>query len=235
MHTTALRSHEFELAINGEPATIETLFDGFDERDRLGIVLAADHAAIGAATLILAAVTGFYDRLRVSDPGFFAYADYFAFHVERRRGSLRKLDVFPEHKEIVVPLETEPLLEAINDRAITRLLVPERAPVPPQLQRETRSAALRRIRSALVYSPSGRVDRGDVEVTGPDRAEAFVSAMLETTGAEPELAVRREALRVNGGQPRERLQRVSPAQALAILGGLGSSVGSAGNPPADAG
>ena len=124
MHTTTLRAEEFTLTVGGRPATVADLFPGFDEHDRLGIVLHADQAAAGAATLILATVTAFYDRLRAQGPDFFAYPDYFGFHVGRTRGSLRKLDVFPAHKEVVVAAEAEEILRAINDRAVTRLLVP---------------------------------------------------------------------------------------------------------------
>ncbi len=101
------------------------MFPDFDEHDRLGIVIHDDLGAAGAASLILAAVTAFYDRLRAQDETFFAYADYFAFHVGADTGSLRKLDVYPAHKEVVVPNDAEQILQAINDRGVTRLLVPD--------------------------------------------------------------------------------------------------------------
>jgi hypothetical protein len=45
VHTTSLRAHDFELTVDGEPGTVETLFEGFDEHDRLGVVITADHGA----------------------------------------------------------------------------------------------------------------------------------------------------------------------------------------------
>ncbi len=146
---------------------MEALFDGFDEHDRLGIVIAADDGAAGAATLILATVTAFYDRLRATGEPFFAYPDYFALHVGHARGSLRKLDVYPDHKEIVVSADAESIVRALNDRAITRLLVPDRPTGEVELAPETRASAERRIRTALAYSPDGRVAAADVQVTGP--------------------------------------------------------------------
>ena len=62
---------------------------------------------------------------------FFAYPDYFALHVGQPHGSLRKLDVFPDHKEIVVPADAESIVRAINDRGITRLLVPRKGAARP--------------------------------------------------------------------------------------------------------
>ncbi|MFZ0090421.1 MAG: hypothetical protein WAL63_12990, partial [Solirubrobacteraceae bacterium] len=175
MHTTVLRSEEFEIRLGDRPVTIAQLLPEFDESDRLGIVLRSDHAAAGAAGLILAVVTAFYDRLRAAQDQFFAYPDYFAFSVGRPRGSLRKLDIYPDHKEVVVAAEPEEILRTINDRGVTRLLVPDGPPVAAELHRETRASAQRRLRTAIAYSPSGRVDRPDVTVVGSERGESFVT------------------------------------------------------------
>jgi hypothetical protein len=221
VHTTVLGSDEFELTIDGEPAAIETLFEGFSEHDRLGIVIAADHGAAGAATLILAAVTAFYDRLRATGEPFFAYPDYFALHVGQPHGSLRKLDVFPDHKEVVVPADAESIVRALNDRAITRLLVPERVPRTPRLQPETRASAERRIRTALVYSRRGRVLRPDVSVTGSERAESFVTTMLDADDADLDAHAMRGALRQPDGPPRESFRRIELPGALGMLAATG--------------
>jgi hypothetical protein len=184
VHTSNLRSEEFTLSIDDRPATIPDLFPGFDEHDRLGIVIRADHGAAGAGTLILAAVTAFYDRLRAGSDDFFAYADYFAFHVDRPRGSLRKLDVYPAHKEVVVAADAEEILRAINDRGVTRLLVADGPETAPDLHRETRYSAERRIRSALAYSPTGQTSGADVVVRGSAQSDAYIRAMLSSTGGQ---------------------------------------------------
>ena len=147
MHTTALRSQDFEIAVDGRPGALTDVFPGFTEDDRLGIVIHQHLGAAGAGSLILAAVTAFYDHLRATGEPFFAYADYFAFHVGADHGTLRKLDVYPAHKEVVVANDAEEILQAINDRGVTRLLVPEvataeRTPsAEPELQPETRHSA----------------------------------------------------------------------------------------------
>jgi RNase P protein component len=209
MHTSrTLSSDAFEIRVDGGRATVADLLPGFDEHARLGIVVSKNGAAAGASTLILAAVTAFYDRLRATEADFFAYPDYFAFHVGERRGSLRKLDVFPEHKEPVVADDAEEVLRAINDRGVTHLLVPEGAPRPVALGRDTRHSARRRIRTAIAYAPSGRVPGGEIAVTAAPQAEEFVSAML---GDGPRDVVGED------GRPRETFRRVRLDDALGML------------------
>ena len=130
MHTTVLRSQDFAITVDGETATLDDVFPGYDGADRLGIVIHQPLGAAGAGSLILAAVTAFYDQLRAGGEPFFAYADFFAFHVGADHGTLRKLDVYPAHKEVVVPNEGEAILRAINDRGVTRVLVPDRPDRP---------------------------------------------------------------------------------------------------------
>lgn len=202
MHTTGLRSEEFQITVDGRPASIQDVFPGFSEHDRLGIVIHERLGAAGAGSLILAAVTAFYDRLRATGESFFAYADYFAVHVGADRGTLRKLDVYPAHKEVVVANDAELILEAINDRGVTRLLVPEVAPTEPELARETRHSARRRIATALAYSPAGRVADPDILVRGSAQSDAYIHAMLAQPG---------EAL------PAQGFRRVAHDQALGML------------------
>jgi hypothetical protein len=190
MHTTALRSDAFAITVDGSRATIGDVFPGFDEHDRLGIVIHDDLGAAGAASLILAAVTAFYDRLRAAGEPFFAYADYFAFHVGSHHGPLRTLDVWPPHKEVVVANNAERILQAVNDRGVTRLLVPDvtqgATPPEPGLEGETLHSAQRRIRTALVYSPTGETAGADVFVRGSAHSDPYIDAMLGgPAGGEP--------------------------------------------------
>ena len=182
MHTTALRSDAFQITIAGRPATIADVFPGFDAHDRLGIVVSGSSGAAGAGTLILAAVTAFYDCLRATGEDFFAYADYFAFHVGADHGTLRKLDVYPGHKEVVVPADAELILQAINDRGVTRLLVSDGDPASPDLARETLHSARRRIRTALAYSATGHTARADVLARGNAQSDEYIRAMLGGRG-----------------------------------------------------
>jgi hypothetical protein len=209
MHTSReLSSSDFEITVDGRPAAVADVLPGFDEHARLGIVITEDGGGAGASTLILAAVTAFYDRLRATEAEFFAYPDYFALNIGRPRGTLRKLDVFPDHKEPVVADEAEAILQATNDRGVTHLLVPDgEASRSAQLGRDSRHSAQRRIRAAIAYSPDGRVTRPDIEITAASAAEQFVTAML---GRPRDIAC-------ENGRGRETFRRLALDDALGLL------------------
>jgi hypothetical protein len=183
MHSSReLRSDSFAIVLDGQPSSIADVLPGFGERDRLGVVVRHPYGAVGASTLLLAAITAFYDRQRARGGDFFIYPDYFLFHVDRPFGDHSMLDVFPAHKEVVVPDDAEMLLEAINDRGITRLLVEHRGAAPPELRRETLASARTRLVGALAYSPAGRVEDGDVRIAGNDVTESYVNGVLDPDG-----------------------------------------------------
>jgi hypothetical protein len=171
---------DFQIKIDGAPVTVAELLPGFDGQARLGVVLRDDFAAVGASSLLLTAVTGFYDVQRTRNPdGFFRYPDYFLFHVGRRRGNHNMLEVFPDHKEVIVADNPEDLLRAINDRSVTHLLVPEGERREAAFHPMTVNAAMERLKGALLYSPTGRVERADVEIAGNERVDYYVWATLE--------------------------------------------------------
>ena len=179
MHTSdELRLAEFDIRIGDQQATFAELFPNFTEHDRLGVVVTSPFGATGASTLILATITAFYDLQRAKQVDYFLYPDYFLFHVGADHGDHNMLDIYPGHKEIVVADEAEQLLQAINDRAITRLLVPDEIPANPNFQAETIGGAKRRLVSALVYSPTGRVTHPDVTIAGSAITEGYVSEVL---------------------------------------------------------
>ncbi|QYJ14788.1 hypothetical protein Rxycam_00594 [Rubrobacter xylanophilus DSM 9941] len=192
MHTTeVLTSADFSFQINGQKASLEDIFPGFNEFDRLGVVVRQPGGATEASCLIMAAITRFYDfyrpqlgnargRLRI-------YPEYFVFHVGKRHGNYRQMDIWPPSHEVIVENDPEQILEAINDRGVTRLLVEDGTLASATFLRETVSSAERRIASVLAYSPTGRVDRPDVTVTSSLTAEGYVLAALEASAESPEV------------------------------------------------
>jgi hypothetical protein len=125
MHSSQeLSSSMFEISAEGRRVPLERLFEGFGEHDRLGVIVNRPCGAVGASALICATVTAFYDIQRARGPDFFVYPDYYLFHVGRPLGDHGMLDVFPSRKEVVVPEQPDAILDAVNDRAITRLVVP---------------------------------------------------------------------------------------------------------------
>jgi hypothetical protein len=180
MHSSReLRSSSFEVRLDGRPAGIPDLFEGFGEQDRLGLVMSSPCGAVGASTLIAATITAFYDFHRARGEEFFVYPDYYLFHVGRPLGDHARLDVWPRRKEVVVGEEPQAILEAIDDRGITRLVVEDGEPAGGGLDDEAVASARERIRTCLAYSPAGRVEDADVEIAGNDVTEGYVEAILD--------------------------------------------------------
>jgi hypothetical protein len=218
-----LQSSFFEIELAGRHAVLGELFEGFGEHDRLGLVMSRPCGAVGASALISATITAFYDVQRARGPEFFIYPDYYLFHVGRPLGDHARLDVWPRRKEVVVGEDPQEILEAIDDRAITRLLVEDGPPGEPSLEREALASARARIATCLAYSPTGRVHDADVRIASNPVTEGYVEAILDRAGGvEPEVRrkiklARREL--VQDGVPVETYRRVDLDEALALLAG----------------
>ena len=157
MHSSReLRSSSFAVRVDGRPARLEDLFEGFGEQDRLGVVMSRPCGAVGASALIAATITAFYDLHRARGEDFFVYPDYYIFHVGRPLGDHARLDVWPRRKEVVVREEPQAILEAIDDRAISRLVVEDGEPAD---------------RTGLVVEDGGPVERTGVVVDDGDAAD----------------------------------------------------------------
>ena len=203
MHSAReLRSSLFEIAVAGRPARLEELLDGFGEHDRLGVVMSRPCGAVGASALITAAITAFYDVQRARGDDFFIYPDYYLFHVGGPLGDHARLDIWPRRKEVVVEGDPERILEAIDDRAITRLVVEDGAALERGLEAETVASARNRIVSCLAYSASGRVDDADVRIASNAVTEGYVEAILD-----PEARMAR--LREEGAEGQARADTIA--------------------------
>ena len=188
MHSSKeLRSSSFRIEADGTEVALTELFEGFGERDRLGVVVRGPCGGVGASALITATVTGFYDIQRARGPDFFIYPDYYLFHVGRALGDHSMLEIWPSHKEVVVDDEPERILEAINDRAITRLVVEDGEPGEAAFERETLASARDRVATCLAYARSGRVRDADVRIVSNPVTEGYVDALLNPEGQLPEL------------------------------------------------
>lgn len=205
MHTTTVISaHDFAFQLQGRQASLDDVLPGFQPSDRIGVVVNTPCAAMGVSALLMAATTRFYDAHRLqlgnAPDKLRIYPDYFIFHVGHRQGNHAQLDVWPPHKEVVV--DAEQILEAINDRGISRLLVEDKPLSAVVLLRETLSSARSRISSALAYSASGHASHSDVCCALGPNAEAYVRQMLSDSIALLQLPEPRQAQLL---QARERL------------------------------
>ena len=218
MHSSReLTSSSFEIEVGGVTTTLEELFEGFGEQDRLGLVMTRPCGAVGASALIAATITAFYDIQRARGPDFFVYPDYYLFHVGRPLGDHGRLDIWPPHKEVVVPAGADRVLEVVNDRAVTRLVVEDGNAGEPPSDSGAVASARARIETCLAYSPSGRVDDADVRIASNPVTEGYVEAILD-----PEARIAR--LRGEGSQERAdaiaaRAREVDGASRQRVLAG----------------
>jgi hypothetical protein len=216
-----LRSSAFEIEVAGRAVGLPDLFQGFGEQDRLGVVIGRPGGGLGASALITATITAFYDLQRARGPDFFIYPDYYLFHLGKPFGNHSRLDIWPEHKEVVVPAEAQEVLRAVNDRAITRLVVEDGDPRDPELGAEELASARARLTSCLAYSPTGRVTDADVRVTSNAVVEGYVDTTLDRGDVIPpdqrsQIRRAREGL-LEGGLPVETYRRIELDEALAKL------------------
>lgn len=190
MHTTNdIRSEDFTFTIDGGKADFLDVFPDFDKTDRVGIVVRSEGGVLGMSALLLASVMKFYDHFKKADLGnesgkLRLYPEFYVFHVGEYTGEYRQIDVFPPHRDVVVEDDSEQILEAVNDRGITRLLIEQQAASSPLFLRESISSAERRILTALSFSPDGAVENGDVTVTNNGSISKFAYRAYEETKSE---------------------------------------------------
>lgn len=150
MHTADLmKTREFTFSRGGEPAGFHDLLPGFTAQDRLGIVALEPGDALKAAPVLLAAAGAFYEDLRSRESGFYLYPDFFVFHVGGLKGRHSPFDVWPESKEVIVRPDPQALLAAINDRGVTRLVLPNGPGADGVVMAHAAQLAARRLRTIL--------------------------------------------------------------------------------------
>ncbi|MCH6269456.1 hypothetical protein [Neobacillus citreus] len=226
MHTINIMSYaHFDFEVEGKPSSLEEIFPGFNMNDRIGIVVRQAGGGMGASALLMSALTRFYDFHRPllgDEPGRLRiYPENFVFHVGQRHMNHSWMDIWPPHKEVVVEDDPEQILEAINDRGITRLLVEDISPLSATFLRETISSAQHRTVSALAYSPSGRVKKEDITIVSCPAAEENVLDSLNRSDelsdeVKEQLRKWRQQLYVNG-RITETYRRIDLSEALQML------------------
>lgn len=180
MHTTKeLDRTSFEYRIDGSTVSQEEAMPNLTSDDRVGIVMRTGPEGIGAGNFILSCVTTFYDYLRETRDGqFFEYPDYYTFQTTSDPADYRMLDIYPNHKNVTVEPDAERVLQAINDRAITTLLVPDVPPASLGFDDITLQSAHRRIDHCYVYHPEGRTSKAEFSIRLPSQT---VNGWYETT------------------------------------------------------
>jgi hypothetical protein len=234
MHTaTQLRSSMFNISLAGNPGTLDTLFPRMHVWDRFGIIVTEPFGSLGASLLIQAAITALYDARREQGPVGRLYPEIYLFHVGGRHGEHSAFDFWPPRKELFLGRDPRELLAALNDRAISRLAVPDGvlpgAKIDWQDGGKERASARDRIVSIFRYSSSGQVQRPDMTIASADaNTELNVHATLspeeslrtlratlasDTAANDPDDV---EIMRCALAQLTQRVDEVSIAERLAI-------------------
>src|SRR3954470_17400305 len=185
MHSSyALAAEDFAVERKGSPAGPAELGPGgFRPDDRLGVVLSEPMDAVGCSNLICATNTLFYEGLRaeLGQGNFFRYAETFLFGVGCEPGDFNQLDVWPLHKFVsILQPTTEAVLEALIDRRITLLAIPETgARCRGEVVLSTWNCFLDIVRCVVTYSPrTGTARDGDVAVVGNKVVESYVEQAI---------------------------------------------------------
>jgi hypothetical protein len=164
MHSSSLRNSDFEIIANGTLVDLPDYFRGHTPSKRLGLLAPNRTEGVGAITLVMAHVTAFYNSYRAAGEEFFAYPDYFTFQSLEPLAAYSQFDIWPAHKNVAV--ESDPLhrLNAITDRAINILLVPDGIATPRDYERQQLAAAARLIDTCYIYSAEGTLTGADLMI-----------------------------------------------------------------------
>jgi hypothetical protein len=166
MHTaSSLKNSMFKIEMNGQLTDREGLLD-WRTGDRLGIVLNSPLSALGASMLIQLVTTAYFD-VRPSRREAPHYAEIYLFHSGGRYGDFTSFDVLPR-RELFLSAEPGTLIEAINDRAITHLAIPDGMPRKLTFPWTETESVHDRIRHCFAYAAQGRTSDADIAITSRD-------------------------------------------------------------------
>ena len=167
MHSSKLGDSDFEMIARGHPVALAEYFRGFTNTKRLGLLAPNGLEGVGAVNLVMAHVTAFYNAYRATGEDFFAYPDYFTFQSRTPKAAYGMFDIWPEHKDVLVGTDAAERLNAITDRGVNILLVPDGPPTPREYQRQQLASAERLIETCYAYSATGAVADPDLVIRGP--------------------------------------------------------------------
>jgi len=192
MHVAHQLSHnQLHIEVAGTERSIDDLLPDYERLDRFGIVINRPLGSLGASLLIQAAIVQFYRVAPERTTQVPQYPEIYVFHVGGRYGDHSNFDFWPPRKEIFLP-DADPIavLEAVNDRGITRLALPDgpRGDLSvfehgPSTWAEQNSAR-GRLASCFAYDPSGQTPGGNIVLRSSHRTfEDNVSDTLDPIGA----------------------------------------------------
>jgi hypothetical protein len=182
VHTSTLRPETFTVTVDGRPGSFADVFPDFALADRLALIVSEDGQSFDAAATLLAAVTQYYAELAQQESDFYTYPDFYAIHVGRIRAWHAYLDIWPQHKEVVVPSAGEALLTALNDRAITRVLLPPAPVAGGTVLRESFDRLRRQTSTVIEY---GGDESAPIQLAAGSAATALIRKAVAASPMTP--------------------------------------------------
>lgn len=168
MHTTEeLEGTDFQYQSDGHSVSRDDVMPSIKPTDRVGVVMGAGTDGLGAGNFILSCVIAFYERVKESKENLIEYPDYYTFQATADPADYRMFDIYPDHKNVIVDPDDEKLLQAINDRAINILLVPDVLPRTPGLDKITQRSTQRVVEDCYLYSPDGVLSESEFSIQVP--------------------------------------------------------------------
>lgn len=208
------------MAWRGAPVAHSAFFASYRLADRVGIVTPAPFDGLGAITLAMAYVTAFYDCYRARGGDFFAYPDFFAFERQAPPADYAMCDIWPPHKNVLVPDRPQETLEAIVDRAVTVLLVPDGPGREAAFEPAAAESARRNIARCFAYSPDGEAAEADLAIEcAAEPLLGYAMAVFDSApvhDAEGRLR-RRWRERIQAGRLRQSFREIALDDALRRL------------------
>ena len=214
MHSSKLGDSDFEMIARGHPVALAEYFRGFTNTKRLGLLAPNGLEGVGAVNLVMAHVTAFYNTYRATGEDFFAYPDYFTFQSRTPKAAYGMFDIWPEHKDVLVGTDAAERLNAITDRGVNILLVPDGPPTPREYQRQQLASAERLIETCYAYSATGAVADPDLVIRGP--VDPLAAWCQSVCGSVPD-GERGEGWHGQGPVLEQSFRRISRQDALARL------------------
>ena len=218
MHSATLRGADFVLRWRGALVPHAEFFAAVHATARIGVVIPQRLDALGAITLIMAYVTAFYDRYRERGGDFFAYPDYFTFQRASPCADYGMCDIWPPHKQVLVPADAQRTLEAVTDRGVNVLLVPDGEGRDSRLAPVERESARRSIVRCFAYSASGHAAQGDLIIACARRLlREYALAVCDSAPADDPLQMLRQPWLTPDGDVAQSFREVTLDEALRLM------------------
>ena len=226
MHSSILRSSDFELFVNGSQQDHEDFFHGWTYTRRLGFVAENGIEGIGSVNLVMAHATAFYNVYRATKEEFFAYPDFFSFQHSSPKVSYSMLDIHPDNKHVDIGDDPQDRLDSINDRGVNVLIVPEGPQKDCEFHKIQMASARRNIDTCYVYSFTGKVAEPDLTIRCPkqplyDEYVRWINKVFDSVESQEKAMTQKIRSEwtgnLNGSYLEQSFRRVDLDEALRLL------------------